>query len=245
MDHITTVLTLGAAAAVTTFVYLNGLYPCSNSAAQPDPGLIHVLGPDLTKIVLQFAMFDVEARVALSGDPALERFYKEIQCDLTLEAGVMVKAPETTKLWSSFDVDGFYRRRKSMEGPPRYPGQWRMRYCRDDDSPEKWSRDTKGWPWYEKDSGSFLYCEAPPQILVLHHDRRGKTTSRLSFTGFRTPRQREPTGTGAQISFTELITRYNVMYKILCAPRRKEKDWDTKVWPVAAAPPVHHQSGDQ
>merc|ERR1711964_877356 len=103
------------------------------------------LGNDLTAMILQFAMYDIEARrnlfPHLCGDPALglAHLYRK-------DRFVRVTGVELTGAGTA-NVNGWYRRLKACEGPP---GRLHNRAG----LPSWYKKDHRAW--YKKDDGCFI-----------------------------------------------------------------------------------------
>jgi len=108
------------------------------------------LGEDLTAIVLQFAMYDMEAIENLATDPTLGLAHLYRAGSFVRVTGVEVTGAGTAQM------NGLYRRRENSEGPPT---GWF-------DS-SSWVHATQGRPWYEKDGGCYIYhdCDGTTAIF--------------------------------------------------------------------------------
>jgi len=104
------------------------------------------LGEDLTAIVLQFAMYDMEAIENLATDPTLGLAHLYRAGRFVRVTGVEVTGAGTAQM------NGLYRRRENSEGPPW--GWYDSGY-----SLPWWVHATQGRPWYEKDDGCYICCD--------------------------------------------------------------------------------------
>jgi len=96
--------------------------------------------PDLTAMILQYGMYDREARRVLTADPTLVHLYNDHAGGFKQPAGVEVTGAGYAQ------VNGWYYRKEASEGPPRsWPNQW------------DWSYVNAGRPWYEKDGGCYIH----------------------------------------------------------------------------------------
>jgi len=104
---------------------------------------------DLTALVLQYAMYDKTARMTLAADPALglAHLYND-------HRGGFVSEPHGVEVMGAGTVyiNGWYRRREASEGPPK------TKHFYHDNRVEDWIELTEGRPWYEKDVGTYIYC---------------------------------------------------------------------------------------
>merc|ERR1711964_583906 len=99
------------------------------------------MGDDLTMMILQFAMFDREARRALTGDPTLGLAHLYHEDMFRKKPGVEVTGAGRNQ------VNGWYDRKTAAVGPPAWCRDWHT----------EWTQDYPGH-YYEKDDGCYISC---------------------------------------------------------------------------------------
>jgi len=106
------------------------------------------LSDKLTAMILQYAMYDIDAKT-LTSDPALDltQLYNKHQKQFVRVLGVEVVGAGKAQL------NGFYHRLESAWGPPR---AYKTDCCRRKKL-RKWKEETEGRPWYEKEDGCYIY----------------------------------------------------------------------------------------
>merc|ERR1711964_937626 len=117
--------------------------PVEGPAHEPYGGLPR----DMAAMVLQFVMFDGEARYKLTADPSLglSHFYHGHEAGFVQRLGIVygleVTGAEPT-------INGLYHRREGNDNPPKYIDERPMT--------KKFWKELQGPIWYEKDDCAYI-----------------------------------------------------------------------------------------